>query len=214
MESVVEKSFYEYLLSLGFPSSAVVYEPAFKPTADGRRFRPDFAVLDPTSREILAIIELKSSGASGRISAALKQVSDYTAQLQDPSVRAYVATPAADGNFTFYQTSEDGTPKEVDPSFVRASSLASAKSAEKKEVLAQKKKRTVDGFFVVCYFTAAGALLVAVADFVLEQRGITVLTAERLTLLAAAAGLVIVPYLQKFKALGVEIERQGGGTNG
>lgn len=126
MESATEKSFYEHLLALGFPSSAIIYEPAFKLTADERRFRPDFAVLDPTSREVLAI----------------------------------------------------------------------------------------DGFFVVCYCTAAGALLVAIADFVLKQRGVTVLTAERLTLLAVAAALVIVPYLQKFKALGVEIERQGGETNG
>lgn len=211
MDSAIEKQFHDYLVSLGFTPDSIIYEPVFKPSSNGKRYRPDFAVLDTKTHELLAIIELKGTTDQSRLEAALHQVRWYTNQLQNPSVRAYVATPSTGaGIFDFYQADEDGRLKKVDPSFLEAASLTSASSAEKKEILAEKKKRTIDSFFIVCYAAASIAFLTAVSDFFLGLHGVTVLTPERLILLGSAAGLLIIPFLQKFKALGIEIERQGG----
>lgn len=209
MDSAIEKQFHDYLVSLGFPPDSIIYEPAFRPSVDGRRYRPDFAVLDPKTREPLAIIELKGTTDQSRLQSALQQVRWYTNQLQNPSIRAYVATTSSGSEvFDFYQAGEDGKLKKVDSLFVEAASLASASTAERREILAEKKKRTIDSFFVVCYVAAAAALLIAIGDFLLGLRGVTVLTPARLILLGSTAGLLIIPFLQKFKALGIEIERK------
>tara|TARA_Y100000815_G_C13334558_1_gene497304 strand:- start:1999 stop:2646 length:648 start_codon:yes stop_codon:yes gene_type:complete len=209
MDSVIEKQFHAYLITLGFPPESIIYEPAFKASFDGRKYRPDFAVLDPKTREPLAIIELKGMADQSLLQSALQQVRWYTNQLQNPSIRAYVATRSSgSGAFDFYQDDEAGNLKKVDSLFVEAASLTSASTAEKKEILAEKRKRTIDGFFVVCYVAAAVAFLIAIADFLLELRGITVLTTARIILLGSAAGFLIIPFLQKFKALGIEIERK------
>lgn len=49
--------------------------------------------------------------------------------------------------------------------------------------------------------------LLAVIDFLFAQYGITLFTTERMALVGGAVGLLILPYAQKFKGLGIEWER-------
>lgn len=208
MESAIEKNFFEYLANTGFPQSSVVYEPTFQSISEGIRYRPDFALIDPATKEPLAIIEIKGRNNSDALIRALHQVRAYLDALRDKAVRGYVVTPDASGaGFDFFTLDEDGRPKQVPPSVLKFESLASARLTERKEILVDEKKVATDRFFLVCNASAAFAILVAAADFILSRYGITVLTTERLALIGAAIALVVIPYVQKFKGLGIEIDR-------
>ena len=191
MESQIEQQFFHYLSELGFPKSSVIYEPVFQPIGDGRRYRPDFALLDPKTNEPLAIIEIKGRNDPATLSRATQQVRQYIAALRDKAVRGFVVTPAqSGGGFDFYTPGENGEPKQVpSSSFLQFESLSSARIAEKKEMLAEEKKETTDQFLVVCFAAAAFAVSVAAADFVCSCYGITLLTTERMALVGAAIAL-------------------------
>ena len=209
MESQLEQKFFQYLSELGFPKSSVIYEPVFQPIGDGRRYRPDFALLDPKTNEPLAIIEITGLNDPSTISRATEQVRRYITALRDKAVRGFVVTPAQSGvGFDFYTPGEDGEPKQVpSSSCLQFESLSSARMAEKKEILAEEKKETTDQFHVVCYSASAFAVAVATADFVCSLYGITLLTTERIALVGGSIAIVVIPYVQKFKGLGIEIDR-------
>jgi hypothetical protein len=209
MESQIEQQFFQLLSELGFPKSSVVYEPVFQPIGSDRRYRPDFALLDPKTSEPLAIIEIKGRNDPETLSRATQQVQQYMAALRDKAVRGFVVTPAqSGGGFDFYTPGEDGKPKQVpSSSFLQLESLSSARIAEKKEMLVEEKKGTTDQFVVVCCGAAAFAVAVASTDFICSRYGITLLTVERMALVGTAIALVVIPYVQKFKGLGIEIDR-------
>ena len=166
MDSAVEKQFHDHLVSLGFPPDSIIYEPAFKPSVGGRRYRPDFAVLDPKTREPLAIIELKGTLDQSRLQSALQQVRWYTNQLQNPSVRAYLATPSnGSGIFDFYQAGEDGKLKKVDPVFVEAASLASAALASTAGASASASSDWPAGTFCAAAVTADASVSAAAKPY-------------------------------------------------
>lgn len=209
MESQIEQQFFNYLSELGFPKSSVVYEPVFLPIGDGRRYRPDFALLDPKTNEPLAIIEIKGRNDQVTLSHATQQVQQYIASLRDKGVRGFVVTPAkSGGGFDFYTPGENGIPKLVpSASLLQFESLSSARIAEKKEMLTEEKREATDQFLIVCFTAAAFAVLVVAADFACSHYGITLLTNERLVLIVAAFILLVIPYVQKFKGLGIEFDR-------
>jgi predicted Zn-ribbon and HTH transcriptional regulator len=209
MELEIEQQFFQYLSELGFPKSSVVYEPVFQPIRGGRRYRPDFALLDPKTNEPLAIIEIKVRNDQDTLSRATQQLQQYIAALRDKGIRGFVVTPAQSGcGFDFYTSNEDGKPKQVpSSSFLQFESLSSARIAEKKEMLAGEKKETTDQFLIVCFVAAAFAVAITIADFVCSRYNITLLTTERMTLVGAAIVLAIIPYVEKLKAFGIEIDR-------
>jgi hypothetical protein len=209
MDSSIEQKFFQHLSELGFPSSSIIYDPVFQPIGDGRRYRPDFAIVDPNTNDPLAIIEIKSQSDSVTLSRSAEQVQKYILALRDKTIRGFVVTPSKSGNeFDFFSVDESGTPKQIPfPFFFSFDSLSSGNIATKKEQLAEEKKEATDQFLIVCFFAAGLAFSIAVADFILSRKGITLLTPERMTLIAAAIALIIIPYVQKFKGLGIEIDR-------
>ncbi|MDP1530735.1 hypothetical protein [Rhodoferax sp.] len=209
MESQIEPQFFQYLSELGFPKSSVIYEPVFQTIGDGRKYRPDFALLDPKTNEPLAIIEIKGRNDPATLARATQQVQQYIAALRDKGVRGFVVTPAqSGGGFDFYTSGEGGEPKQVpSSSFLQFESLSSARIAEKKEMLAEEKKEATDQFLVVCFTAATFSVAIATADFICSRYGITLLTTERMALVGVAIALVVIPYVQKFKGLGIEIDR-------
>lgn len=216
MNSQTEQNFLQFLSELGFPKSSVIYEPTFHSMGAGRRYRPDFALIDPKTNEPLAIIEIKGMSDPDTLSRATQQMQQYIATLRDKAVRWFVVTPAqTGGGFDFYTAGEDGKPKQVpSSSFLQFESLSSARITEKKELLAEEKRDTTGQFHVVCFVAATVAVAVAIADFVCSCYGITLLSTERMALVGVAIALVVIPYVQKFKGLGIEIERANKQTKG
>lgn len=87
------------------------------------------------------------------------------------------------------------------------SALSSNQLAEKKQDLKQEEKEVVDSFKKISYITVSVLVVLLIADFICSLNNITLLTVERLTLLGGAVALVVIPFAQKFKGLGIEWER-------
>lgn len=200
----LEQQLHAELLRLGIPADAVIYQPAAIAVSERRRYQPDFGLVDPRTRTLLAVLECKA--ATANLDAAAESLAAYAAATRDRSVRAYLAIPGENG-FVIFAVGVDGGRKQVPLEALRLEQLSAARSAETKQDTTIRKQRTIDRFFVVCYLAAFVAFALALADLVLSRYGIKLLTSERLMVLAVSLALVIAPFLQKFKALGVEIER-------
>ena len=87
------------------------------------------------------------------------------------------------------------------------SALSFNQLAEKKQDLKQEEKEVVDSFKKISYITVSVLVVLLIADFICSLNNITLLTVERLTLLGGAVALVVIPFAQKFKGLGIEWER-------
>jgi hypothetical protein len=206
MESVTEKKFASYLTDLGFPQASVVYQPMLWSNGQGRRFRPDVALVNPKTNEPLAIIEIKSNSDKTTLIRAFEQLEPYLATLKNKALPAYVVTPSVnDDSFSFYTLGIDGLPKQL-PSvaWLNFESLVSGKFTATKELLVEEKDATLDFFHLICFLLAGFVVLLTVADYFHDG---ALLTTERITLLGAAIALVVIPYVEKIKILGIEIER-------
>ena len=199
----------------GFPEGSILFEPSFEPIGAGVRYRPDFAIVHPESKEPLAIIEVKGEHVPQGLERGIEQLSRYVDALKDKSIKPFLAlSSGSDGKFTFF-IPEDGKPKEVpSSSLLNYEALLSSRYIEKKEHISEEKKETTDQFVKVCRWVSFVVLLLVIGDFILSLYDIKLLTTERMVLLTAAIALIIIPYAQKFKGLGVEWERYSGSKKG
>jgi hypothetical protein len=91
--------------------------------------------------------------------------------------------------------------------FPTFSGLTAEESAGRKTDLRKEKSETVENFQKISWSLACILLLVVIADFVCAQFDIELLTTERMALLGASVALVVIPFAQKFKGLGIEWEK-------
>jgi hypothetical protein len=207
--SKLEAEFSSYLKTLDYPLGSLIYEPRIK--FGNRIYRPDFVVIDPENNDRLAIIEVKGNVLKS-FDSVKEQLNSYRNAIGDTTIAAFLVTPSeayvADHTFDLFQLNEDGNFEKIDirlfPSF---SALSSNKAAEKKKELSDKKEEVTSSFESVSRWTAAVLIGLVFADFVCTFYAITILTAERLTLLGGAVALIVIPYAQKFKGLGIEWEK-------
>lgn len=194
---------------MGIPENAIIYEPIFLPSGKRTSYIPDFALIDLETKEPLAIFEVKSNNKAGTLSSAGQQLITYLRALRDKTVRGYVATPNdSSSGFDFYTFEDDGQPNKVPPNIINLNTFRLSRITEKKEILAIKKEETTDNFYKVCFCSSFFSVLVVIADIVTSKYFcITLLTTKRMVLISAAIALLIIPYVQKFKGLGIEIER-------
>lgn len=193
----------------GYPQGAVLYEPSLR-DEDGNYGRPDFLVVDPVRNEKLAIIEVKASTVTA--DAAALVLNKYRSLAGDLSLPAYVVTPekspSSPHSFCIQVLNEKGQLETIPPELFPAyKALSSARQAEQKQEVINKKEDTVNSFRTASWILAGCTAALAVADFVCSQYEIELITTERLALIGAAVALVVIPYAQKFKGLGIEWER-------
>jgi len=207
MDSRAEEDLYRHLVGLGYPEASIVYQPGLLPIGTVR-YQPDFALIDPATNDVLAIIELKAGHGLAHIDEVAQHLRDYAAALHRGAAQSFVATPSEhSAGFDFFTLDELGRFKQVPSSFLQFAALRSGRGAVTKEVQAEARARVTDHFAVVCFILAAFAAVVVIADFVCAQFGIIVLTSYRMIMLGAVAALVVAPYLQRFRGLGIEFER-------
>lgn len=205
--SELEKAFYDFLTDLGYPEIAVVYEPLLT-TEDGRRFRPDFLIIDPDKNERLAVIEIK--GVVGiEHPGLIKQLQSY-GEAVGAGVPVYLVTPSENdkSQFNIYSYIPGEGLSLTDTSlFPRFSVMKAEAKIERKAELRNEKNKVVDNFRNICFVLAGGLLLAVIFDFLLSIYGVVLITTERMALLGAVVALIVIPYAQKFKGLGMEWER-------
>jgi hypothetical protein len=208
--SDLEHQVAQYLERVGYPPGVLVYEPVLLPAAAGVRYRPDFGILDPTQNEYLALFEVKERSDKATLDAAAAQLDRYVRALGSRPIPTFLAVPGNPlGTLVFYRLGSDGTLTEV-PSvdFPSYETLRAATSASSKTSVRAGLEETTDRFRHVAWSVAAASVLLVAADVYLKEvRKVTLLTAERLTLIGLAAALVLIPYAAKLKAFGLEFER-------
>ena len=214
--SKIEKEFAEYLVTIGYPKDSIVYEPAFF-AADGRRqYRPDFLIVDPIKKERLAIIEIKGSSQLNAES-TYKQLRAYSKSVGEDNIPVFIVTPSSNQVFPFdlYIFDIDGglipTDFALFPTFP---ALAAEDTAERKSGLRTEKVEAVESFQKVSWVLAFIVFTIVVADFICAQNEIVLLTTERMALIGAVVALIVIPFAQKFKGLGIEWEKATKGDRG
>jgi hypothetical protein len=189
------------------------------PIGKGRSINPDFLIVDPQSGEYLAIIEVKQEGSN--LSGARKQLELYKQALGNPNIRTYVITRARDGPGQLsisllddrLQSGKEGVvsgargEKEVDTSlFPKFEALKADIVAGKKTDIRLMRKRETNSLQLIGVIIAIILILFVIADFILSFLGIKLLTTERLSVMGVVVVMVLIPYIQKFKGLGIEWE--------
>lgn len=208
--SILEQKFAAFLQERGYPDGSLIYEPRLK-GPEGKLYIPDFMIVDPGRNERLAIVEVKGR-ITDRIRGVQEQLEQYKKAVGDPTLPAFLVTPNDDPEskypFELHIFNSENQLEKVDfrlfPAF---SALSSNQIAERKQDLKQKKEKVSNSFQLISHTTAFALVTLLVADFVCSLNGIKLLTAERLTLLGGAVALVVIPFAQKFKGLGIEWER-------
>jgi hypothetical protein len=205
--SEIEEQFYAYLVKRGYPRDSIAFEVRL-----GDRHRPDFAVTDLSRDQRIAYFEIKAQITPSSQKRIFDQIRDYSAAAKAVGAPCFLVTPAKSPTFEepfdFYYVDRDDSvqqlAKELFPSYP---SLASNSVATKKEQIETDTKETKDHFQMACWILAGIVLILAIADFFCDQKAIELVDATRLTLLGIGVALVVIPFAQKFKILGVEYER-------
>lgn len=207
--SRIEKEFAEYLVTIGYPKDSIVYEPAFL-AADGRKkYRPDFLIIDPVKNERLAIIEIKASSQIDSRN-TYEQLRAYSKAVGSDKIPVFLVTPSQDQilPFDLYIFNVDGglipTDFSLFPTFL---ALTAGDTAERKDELRTEKTRTTETFQTVSWVLASILFAITIADFICAQHAVVLVTTERMALLGAVVALIVIPYAQKFKGLGIEWEK-------
>lgn len=209
--SQLEKKFAEFMVTLGYPKDSIVYEPCFVAIKEKRTFRPDFAVIDPVQKERLAIIEIKGRHLKDSKN-TYEQLTAYSKAIGNSNIPLFLVTDAEspDGLFPFdlYVFSDEGQLIQSDFAlFPTFPALTADGSAERKTSIRKNKNEIINSFQKVSWVLAGLLLVIVIADFVCLQYQITLLTTERMALLGASVALVVIPFAQKFKGLGIEWEK-------
>jgi hypothetical protein len=210
LNSKFEADFAAFLKDHGYPENSIYYEPAIRAT-ESRFYDPDFLIVDPNNGERLAIIEVKSR-ITGSFHELKNQIDGYKKSLGDIGLPAFVVapsdTPIAGQPFDLFVFDKSGELEKVDfrlfPNFY---ALSTNKTAEKKKEIKAEKDAVAGSFEKLSWCLAAILVVIIVADFICSQYDMTLVTTERLTLLGGAFALLIIPFAQKFKGLGIEWER-------
>jgi hypothetical protein len=208
--SVLESEFAAFLKDRGYPDGSLIYEPRLK-GPQGKLYRPDFLIVDPIRNERLAIVEVKGR-LNDRVQYVQEQLEHYKKAAGDSTLPAFLVTPSDAPNsqypFQLYIFDDQNQLEKVDfmlfPAF---SALSSNHIAEQKQDIREEKEKATNSFQIISHITAFILVALFIADFVCSLKGITVITAERLTLLGGAVALIVIPFAQKFKGLGIEWER-------
>ena len=204
--SEAENKFSEYLLSLGYTKDSILYEPAFFSNDGKNTHRPDFAIIDPEKKEYLAIIEIKSDRFAHSEN-TLNQLKRYKQAIGNEKIPLFLVTVSSLPNnplpFSLYSVSDSGELVKSDFNlFPTFRALTAEQSAVRKNDIRQKKSQTMDIFQRVTWSLAVALLLIVIADI-----RFNFLTTERMALLGACVALIVIPFAQKFRGLGIEWEK-------
>ena len=205
-----ERKFADHLITLGYPEESIIYEPALH-TVDGKiKYRPDFAIIDPQKKEYLAIIDIKNEKFFST-DKAKEQFNYYKNLLKKEKILFFFVSPNEIPNainpYYLYFFDESGRLVKSDFSFFPTfKTLIVEDAAVRKNEVRKNKSDALERFQMLCWLLSAILLIIVASDVACAYFGFTLLNTERMALLGAGAAFIILPYSQKFKALGIEWE--------
>jgi hypothetical protein len=207
----VETRLVEFLVGRGYPAASIVHDPEFKGPDGALRARPDLIIIDPATHAPLAVLEVKSEFKNEAKDRYRAQVESYAALFEHLPTFLVTGRSPSEIEFRRYnRESRDLDPVEI-VDFPSLEALIGEVITRRQGAIAavvEEQKKTSRSLHWRCYSLAGIAIVLAVVDFYLSHYlKIEFFNPTRLTLLGAAIGLLLIPYVQKFKGLGFEYER-------
>jgi hypothetical protein len=205
--SSLEKIVYDLLLEKGFPPESIIYDPSMYSSGTGIVYTPDFLIVDPLTKEFLAIIEVKSKQVD--LSHARNLLERYKKSLGATRAATFVVTGSEDvpEKIAIFKSSSQNVTDEVETNLLpNFQALQVNNVAGKKTEIKTDQDKTIRNLRATGVFLSIFLFAVTVSDFILSLRNIQLLNTERITLLGAVIILLLIPFFQKFKGLGLEWE--------
>lgn len=204
LERATLDSLIKYLKEHGYPDSSFAIEYKI-----GKQ-RIDLAIIDPDTQIPIIVFEVKSRKSRQSIDFGKKQIEGYLRSLPDSSVPAYLVFPK--GNTPFFDVQrisfDSKTNKIVEEVVVDKSELdfnmhKQSRLSERIEKNQKERTSTIDKFKWISWVLALIILTIGVLN---KFKIITIDTTD-LVIIGAGIGLIILPFANKLKFLGMEFER-------
>lgn len=199
-----EENFYAYLVDRGFPQESIIRQPTFKDERDSL-FRPDFAIID-TKTNTLAVIEIANK-KDRNLYSRKKALKKYISCFVKPVYCFFVEYTIDHDSFDLYFLDKEGEfAKNAEDSLLKFEHLQNAQWSSQDQSLNKKKANTENRFRMLCYISSTILFIVIILDIWQPFEGISLLTTERMMLLAAGIALILTPDVQSIKFLWLEIK--------
>jgi hypothetical protein len=207
-ELEIHEVFVKYLILNGYPEKSIVVSPVFDHL--GRKYRPDFVIVDPDSNKPLAIFEVKNIRKDNSLKDVTQQLYSYARAIKIPDVPLFAAFPTIinkEIQFEIYSIKTPSEEKEIEPEKIDNppvySLLKNSRLTEELSKISEDQEKTADNFTNVCWGLAFLVSLFLIVDFLNIYR----IDLQRLGLIGVFIGLIILPFANKLKVLGFEFER-------
>lgn len=208
----LEQELYKLLIDSGFPKEAIVRQMILRSPSQQIIYRPDITIIDTNTKNVVAIIEIKGivkHDFNQYANQYANQVALYVNYFKDITVKGFLALEnTAQGGFNFYALGENDKLYECPREHVLSyENLLLAQATGTYANLATKHEQTIDIFKILCLSFSAISFLLIITDYFTEIDPDKIFTTERLALYCIGLGLAFIPYVQRLKILGIEIER-------
>lgn len=193
-------NFIEYLKSHGYPDNSLIFEYTI-----ANRYQVDLAVIEPKTKEIIALFEFKKIKDERTEAIALEQLSRIYKDIDDKSIQLYLVY-GKDGipPFEIYNLKQEDKTLNLVP--VRISDYLISKNTKYSKILTNNKKNRVkfnNILLFICIVLSAILITLLVLDFI----GFIEITINRLIIIGITVALIIIPFANKIRFLGIEWER-------
>lgn len=197
-----EKLFLSYLLNeLGIPEDSIATNYRLNKFVE-----VDVAIIDQSTNLPIMIFEVKSQKNHQTEENARKNMRNIAAHMGINSARMYIAYQLNDGTFDIDEINAYAgavISKEIDFSDFDYKSNRNAVISETVKKKVEEKGKAVDNLSIVSWIMAGGIC----AGYIIMKILGYILTANDLAIVGVIIGLVLLPFANKIKILGVEYER-------
>lgn len=193
-----------YLKSHGYPDESFAIEYKIG------KLRIDLAIIDPESQLPILVFEVKSRFNQQSIAFGKRQLEIYIKELKDNSIPAYLVFPKKTNPFFSIhrislntETNEIVEEQVTDKTELNFLMQKQSRISERIEKNKTERKSTIDKFSWVSW----GIAIIILAIGILKKLKIIIVDTTDLAIIGACIGLIILPFSNKLKFLGMEFER-------
>lgn len=206
------KLVYELLKSKGFPDNAINPEPVL--VTDEKSYIPDFVLVDPTSNDRVAIIEVKAINDESEVTIdkvlcnASRMLISMLSDLKYKNIESYIVIVSAmSGVHKIFAIDKSGSNKEMPIELFNYDTVVVARRWKLRENYLTEKGESLDSFAILCWWVSGGSFFIAVVDFLCSIWNVVLIGPNRMVLIGIGIVLPLIPFFERFRGLGVEFKR-------
>ncbi len=205
LEPDLAKRFIQYLLEHNYPQESIATEFRIDDY-----HRVDVAVIDPKYKSPIQIFEFIRRKYENQLGIELAQLRKYRKILNNGDIPAYLVLPKESTPFfEIISIDENLTGTHKNTKIHHGLTLnygfqKAARSSETLNKIKKNKRSAVNKFQWACWTLA---LLLSILFGVVKIKPLTI-EANDLALIGGIAGLIVIPFSNRIKILGIEFERE------